>query len=78
LRCTSPAAGRVRVGGASVGDPVCDQVGQPVNGVAHGWPCLATGADSRGRFGGSNGAREFVQTAPIDAQDKAKLAYLNA
>ena len=37
-----------------------------------------TGADSRGRFGGSNGAREFVRTAPIDAQDKAKLAYLNA
>jgi hypothetical protein len=36
------------------------------------------GADSRGRFGGSNGAREFVQTAPIGAQDKAKLAYLNA
>ena len=37
-----------------------------------------TGADSRGRFGGSNGAREFVRTAPICAQDKAKLAYLNA
>jgi predicted TIM-barrel fold metal-dependent hydrolase len=36
------------------------------------------GADSRGRFGGSNGAREFVLTAPIGAQDKAKLAYLNA
>ena len=36
------------------------------------------GADSRGRFGGRNGARAFVQTAPIDAQDKAKLAYLNA
>jgi predicted TIM-barrel fold metal-dependent hydrolase len=37
-----------------------------------------TGADSRGRFGGSNGAREFIQTAPIGAQDKAKLAHLNA
>jgi len=36
------------------------------------------GADSRGRFGGSNGARAFVETAPIGAQDKAKLAYLNA
>ena len=36
------------------------------------------GADSRGRFGASNGARAFVETAPIGAQDKAKLAYLNA
>jgi uncharacterized protein len=33
------------------------------------------GADSRGSFGG---AREFVESAPIDAQDKAKLAHLNA
>ena len=37
-----------------------------------------TGADSRGRFSGHNGARAFVETAPISAQDKAKLAHLNA
>jgi len=41
-------------------------------------PLYIHGADSRGRFGGSNGARAFVETAPIGAQDKAKLAYLNA
>jgi uncharacterized protein len=37
-----------------------------------------TGADSRGRYGGQGGAREFVESAPISAQDKAKLAHLNA
>jgi hypothetical protein len=37
-----------------------------------------TGADSRGRFGGNGGAREFVETAPFSALDKTKLAHLNA
>ena len=36
------------------------------------------GADSRGRFGGDGGARQFVQAAPISAHDKDKFAHLNA
>ncbi|MEC3981014.1 amidohydrolase family protein [Amycolatopsis sp. H20-H5] len=33
---------------------------------------------SKGRFGGNGGARAFVETAPIDPDEKAKLAHLNA
>jgi predicted TIM-barrel fold metal-dependent hydrolase len=36
------------------------------------------GADSRGRFGGRGGAREFVATAPISLSDREKLAHGNA
>jgi predicted TIM-barrel fold metal-dependent hydrolase len=38
----------------------------------------ATGADSRGAFGGHHGGRKFVETAPISTGDKAKFAHLNA
>ncbi|MCZ2811942.1 amidohydrolase family protein [Modestobacter sp. VKM Ac-2979] len=36
------------------------------------------GEDSRGRFSGSNGARIFVQTAPLSPEDRTKLAHANA
>lgn len=43
-----------------------------------GRPADRLGANSRGRFGGANGAKEFVETAPISLPDKAKFAHLNA
>jgi uncharacterized protein len=33
---------------------------------------------SKGRFGGDCGAREFVETAPLSAEDKARLGHVNA
>lgn len=36
------------------------------------------GVDSRGSFGGTGGARAFVDTAPLDEQGRAKLGHLNA
>lgn len=32
----------------------------------------------KGRFGGEGGAREFVETAPVDVEDRAKLGHVNA
>ncbi|GGF49847.1 amidohydrolase [Marmoricola endophyticus] len=36
------------------------------------------GADSRGRYGGRDGARLFVEEAPLSDPDKARLAHVNA
>jgi uncharacterized protein len=33
---------------------------------------------SKGRFGGDGGAREFVETAPLSAEDRANLGHANA
>lgn len=32
----------------------------------------------KGRFGAEGGAREFVETAPVSAENRQKLGYLNA
>lgn len=38
----------------------------------------AAGKDSRGEFGGDTGVRAFIDTAPLSADDRAKLAHRNA